>query len=85
MTLDDWLSASDCDNVYSGELLEVVPAEFAEEYRDRCRRYSEYENKSATLRTAQDILPVRPSNELTTRLIDWSKVNPKPTNRRVDE
>lgn len=47
VTLDDWLSASGCDDVYSGELLEVVPAEFAEEYRDRCRLYSKYENKFA--------------------------------------
>jgi hypothetical protein len=47
VTLDDWLSASDCEDVFSAELLDVVPSEFEEEYRDRCRLYSEYENKFA--------------------------------------
>jgi hypothetical protein len=34
-TLDDYLSASDCDDTLDAELLEVIPAEFREEYEHR--------------------------------------------------
>jgi hypothetical protein len=46
-TLDDYLEASGAGDVLDAELLDVIPAEFAEEYRDRCRLLSEYENKFA--------------------------------------
>jgi len=49
-TLDDWLSASDCDNTFDAELLEVIPAEFREEYEDRLRLNSHYEMKFADQR-----------------------------------
>lgn len=47
VTLDDWLSASDCDNTFDAELLEVIPAEFRDEYNDRLRLNSYYERKFA--------------------------------------
>ena len=46
-TLDDYLSASDCDDTLDAELLEVIPAEFREEYEDRLRLNSHYERKFA--------------------------------------
>lgn len=41
-TLDDYLSASDCDGSFDAELLEVIPAEFGEEYEDRLRLNAYY-------------------------------------------
>jgi hypothetical protein len=49
-TLDDYLSASDCDDTLDAELLEVIPAEFREEYEDRLRLNSHYERKFAEQR-----------------------------------
>jgi hypothetical protein len=46
-TLDDYLEASGAGDILDAELLDVIPAEFAEEYRDRCRLSAEYENKFA--------------------------------------
>jgi len=47
VTLDDWLSASDCDDSFDAELLEVIPAEFRDEFEERCRLNSHYERKFA--------------------------------------
>jgi hypothetical protein len=49
-TLDDYLSASDCDDTFNAELLEVIPAEFREEYEDRLHLNSQYETKFAEQR-----------------------------------
>jgi hypothetical protein len=49
-TLDDYLSASDCDDTLDAELLEVIPAEFREEYEDRLRLNSHCERKFAEQR-----------------------------------
>ena len=43
LTLDDWLSASGCENEFNGEI--EVPEEFEEEYRERCRLNAELERK----------------------------------------
>jgi hypothetical protein len=47
VTLDNWLgwNGIDPDDPPDGELLEILPEQFREEYYDRCRFYSEYENK----------------------------------------
>jgi len=50
VTLDDWLSASDCDDTFDAELLEVIPAEFRDEYEERCRLNLHYERKFAERR-----------------------------------
>jgi hypothetical protein len=47
VTLEDWLSASDCDDTFDAALLEVIPAEFRDEYEERCRLNSHYERKFA--------------------------------------
>ena len=47
VTLDDWLSASNCDDTFDAELLEVIPAEFRDEYEERCHLNSHYERKFA--------------------------------------
>lgn len=47
VTLDDWLSASNCDDTFDAELLEVIPAEFRDECEERCRLNSHYERKFA--------------------------------------
>ena len=49
-TLDDYLSVSDCDDTFDAELLEVVPAEFREEYEHRLRLNSYYKRKFAEQR-----------------------------------
>ena len=46
-TLDDYLSASDCDDTFDAELLEVIPAEFREEFKHRLRLNSQYEREFA--------------------------------------
>jgi len=43
VTLDDWLSASGCENDFDGEI--EVPEEFEDEYRERCRLNAELERK----------------------------------------
>ncbi|HTT17964.1 MAG TPA: hypothetical protein VMG82_03400 [Candidatus Sulfotelmatobacter sp.] len=46
-TLDAWLDLNDVCDVYDAELLEVIPAEFRDEYEDRLRLNSHYERKFA--------------------------------------
>lgn len=41
VTLDDWLNASGCEDVFDAELLDVVPEEFESEYRDRIKTFRE--------------------------------------------
>ncbi len=48
--LDDWLLATDCDDTFDAELLEVIPSEFRDEYEDRLRLNSHYERKFAEQR-----------------------------------
>jgi hypothetical protein len=55
VTLDDWLSASDCDDTFDAELLEVVPSEFRAEYESRLRLNSELNRKFEQQRTG-DVL-----------------------------
>jgi hypothetical protein len=46
-TLDAWLDLNDVSVVYDAELLEVIPAEFRDEYEERLRLNSLYERKFA--------------------------------------
>lgn len=46
-TLDAWLDFNGVSDVYDAELLEVIPAEFRDEYEDRLRLNSHYERKFA--------------------------------------
>jgi hypothetical protein len=46
-TLDAWLDFNGVTDVYDAELLEVIPAEFCDEYNDRLRLNSHYETKFA--------------------------------------
>lgn len=46
-TLDAWLDFNGVADVYDAELLEVIPAEFCDEYEDRLRLNSHYETKFA--------------------------------------
>ena len=46
-TLDAWLDFNGVSDVYDAELLEVIPAEFCDEYNDRLRLNSHYEAKFA--------------------------------------
>jgi len=46
-TLDAWLDFNGVSDVYDAELLEVIPAEFSDEYNDRLRLDSHYETKFA--------------------------------------
>jgi hypothetical protein len=46
-TLDTWLDFNCVSDVYDAELLEVIPAEFRDEYEDRLRLNSYYERKFA--------------------------------------
>jgi len=48
-TLDAWLELNEVSDVYDAELLEVIPAEFHDEYYDRLRLNSHYERKFAEL------------------------------------
>ena len=46
-TLDAWLDFNGVSDVYDAELLEVIPAEFCDEYNDRVRLNLHYETKFA--------------------------------------
>jgi hypothetical protein len=46
-TLDLWMEMNGVMDVYDAELLEVIPAEFREEYEDRLQLNSYYERKFA--------------------------------------
>jgi hypothetical protein len=46
-TLDAWLEFNGVADVYDAELLEVIPAEFRDEYEDRLRLNSHYEGTFA--------------------------------------
>jgi len=49
-TLNAWLELNGVADVYDAELLEVLPAEFRDEYEDRLRLNSHYEAKFAEQR-----------------------------------
>lgn len=53
-TLDAWLDFNGVADVYDAELLEVIPAEFRDEYEDRLRLNSYYETKFAERRDEDD-------------------------------
>jgi len=44
-TLTLWLEMNGVADVYDAELLEVLPAEFRDEYEDRLRLHCHYETK----------------------------------------
>lgn len=44
-TLDAWLELNGVSDVYDAELLEVIPEEFRDEYEDRLRLNSYYDEK----------------------------------------
>jgi hypothetical protein len=46
-TLDAWLEFNGVVDSYDAELLEVIPAEFRDQYEDRLRLNSHYETKFA--------------------------------------
>jgi hypothetical protein len=46
-TLDAWLDFNGASDVYDAELLDVIPAEFYDEYADRLRLNAYYEKKFA--------------------------------------
>jgi len=63
-TLDDYLNASDCDNTFDAELLEVIPAEFRAEHEDRLRLNSHYQRKFAEQTSMKRASLPRPDRSL---------------------